>query len=97
MKLEKAIQILDHYDDPLRKFTIRETKEAVKLLIEAGKTIQEMRHHPFPDGVILLEGETPPENPPPRLAAALSARGLPAPSKALASRPPVEKSADAST
>lgn len=31
---------------------------ALLLLIEAGKTVLEMRHHPFPDGVVKLPWET---------------------------------------
>ncbi|GAH87653.1 unnamed protein product [marine sediment metagenome] len=44
MKPEKAIEILVHYDDPLRQFTIKETKEAAKLGIEALKRVDDQRN-----------------------------------------------------
>lgn len=58
MKLEKAIEILrDHVDwcDPVKE---KDTYDALKLGIEAGKCVLAIRHHPFPDSLIQLPGET---------------------------------------
>lgn len=43
MNIPKAIKILVHYDDPLRLFTIKETKAAVRLGIEALEYLERWR------------------------------------------------------
>ena len=58
MILEKAIEIETIHNDHNPNFADAERREAHQLLIEAGKAVLEIRHYPFPDGIVQLPGET---------------------------------------
>jgi len=58
MKLEKAIEILTILEKTLAPTMAADGTDAIKLGVEALKTVLEMRHYPFPDGIIKLPGET---------------------------------------
>lgn len=59
MKITKAIEILDHYNDPLHQFTVKETKEAAKLGIEALVRFRNERINPGAYKGLPLPSETP--------------------------------------
>jgi len=58
MKLPKAIEILYDLIGEGPQFSPDDRRDAVKLGIEALKTVRDMRHYPFPDGIVQLPGET---------------------------------------
>lgn len=58
MNLEKAIEILSLSSNGTTPVTLADLQDAMKLGIEAMKCVKEIRHHPFPEEVLLLPGET---------------------------------------
>ncbi|MBA7535575.1 hypothetical protein ES705_27833 [subsurface metagenome] len=58
MNLDKAIEINEHIHSELQRAATVEELNAIKLGIEALKTIKEMRLYPFPDQILQLPGET---------------------------------------
>ena len=58
MKIEKAIEILTSELSLVRGIGTQSRIDAIKLGIEALKCVKEIRHHPFPESVLQLPGET---------------------------------------
>lgn len=58
MKIEKAIEILEDGLRFVEPGDSPDKPDAVQLGIEALKVIKELRHYPFPDGIVQLPGET---------------------------------------
>ena len=58
MRIEEAIEINNSILDGTYDHRDEDMEIALKLGIEALKTVREMRHYPFPDGIIQLPGET---------------------------------------
>jgi len=58
MTIDEAIEILQRDIDEHYCLEGKSVDEAHRLGIEALKTIKEMRHYPFPDGIIKLPSET---------------------------------------
>lgn len=58
IKLEKAIEILDNFDNPLRLYTVKECKAAAKLGILAMKRVKLARKEFVYVKPSLLPGET---------------------------------------
>jgi len=58
MKLEKAVEILNHIQIPLRTAEDHDRFDAIKLGIEALKREEQRRRFAIPDSVDLLPGET---------------------------------------
>lgn len=63
MKLSKAIEIGELNIKEGRKAMPLDVAQALALLIEAGKAIQKLRLYPFPEEILLLPGEDPPDAP----------------------------------
>lgn len=75
MRLEKAIEVLNDIKDSGIDAGHYDAEEAIELGIEALKEIEQIRLEGKPHYLDLLPGETPPENPLPRLADAISNNG----------------------
>ncbi len=58
MKIDKAIEVLSLSANQGTTTFNPDYKAAQLLGIEALKTVKAIRHYPFPDGVIILPGET---------------------------------------
>jgi len=58
MNLPAAIETLEDILTFVRPGDPPEEHEAIKLGIEALKCVKEIRHHPFPESVLQLPGET---------------------------------------
>jgi len=58
MTIDKAIECNTEFLEPLEHTKDTDTYKALAMANEALKTIKEMRHYPFPDGVVQLPGET---------------------------------------
>ena len=58
MKIEKAIEILQNELNHGFRCGYEDLNDAQKLGIEALECILKIRHHPFPDEVLQLPGET---------------------------------------
>ena len=58
MRIEKAIEILVHEEDPLRVFQLKDRRQAWKLGIKALERIQGLRSAGRYIGMPILKGET---------------------------------------
>lgn len=58
MTIDKAIEILKFESRRPFNFANHDRANALELGIEALKTVRDMRHYPFPDGIVELPGET---------------------------------------
>jgi len=58
MTIDKAIEILNRLELPIKTAEEYDAHLAVRLGVEALKAIAKLRHYPFPDEILCLPSET---------------------------------------